>query len=120
LALPHALTAPRNSLGGIAPELFGVGGDRLEIASKKFEGVFFPINFAARADPEPPQYRDRRAPSLDGVLQQKTEHSGGKEKPFAVGEDAQQHAAEGQAGGIGFEPALNVPFLLQFLDPGER
>ena len=87
-----------------------------EIAAHCLQRVFFCINFAPRANSFATEDWHWRAPSLDRVLKQKGQNDTRNRKELLVHQQAQHCSRERERGGVYFEPAFDVPFVLQLVD----
>jgi hypothetical protein len=67
-----------------------------------------------RAKTQAAEDRHRRAPSLNGVLKQKTGDDSGKRKPLSAHRRAEREADQRHCRGIGLKGSLNVPLPVKF------
>jgi hypothetical protein len=76
------------------------------------------LDFVDRSEAHPAKDRNGRTPTLDGVLKQKPRHKCGQDQPIAIAKGPQRRANEGQCRGIHFNGAFDVPFTIEFAQPG--
>jgi len=81
------------------------------------EDLTLECDFAAGADPEPPEHRDRRAPPLERVLEQeRPDHQRQQGEP-AVHQQGQGRPGGRQRGGVRLQRPLDVPLPVELAQP---
>lgn len=81
------------------------------------QGAAFRLNFTHRPNPHPAQHGERRAPPLQGVLQEERLHNDGQQQPFAIHAQRQRQSDQAEARRQCLQAAFHVPFLVQFAEP---
>src|SRR5467141_657745 len=99
--------------------LLGVVGRRdiAKIAAQRLERIALLIDFRFGPNTEPPHQRDRRTPTVQGMLQQESGHKARNDEEAPVYESAQRQADQRDARRVSFEGTLDVPFLIEFREP---
>src|SRR5205085_11868169 len=88
--------------------------DLLEIAAQRLERLTLLLDLVRCPESKPPQDRNRRAPALHGVLEEKSSDQSWQDEPAAVSAaDAGRNANESKRRGVGLDRPLDVPFLVQ-------
>src|SRR6478672_7529235 len=97
---------------------FAVGWtDRAKVAAQCFQGDALLFDLPRRAIAKPPQDRNGRAPSLHGVLQEKSADQSRQSQPAPIAQDTEYRSKDGQRGGIGFKDPFDIPFLIKLTQP---
>ena len=92
-------------------------GGRAEILCQAQQGHPLAVDFGGGSDPQPADERQRRAPALKGVEEEKGGDDGGKPVPGRVDEVTEGEAQQREAGGACFQGSFGVPFRVQFPEP---
>lgn len=87
-----------------------------EVSAKNPQCDHFLVNLGGRANTQTPKQRQRRAPALQRMLQQKRADGRRQHQPATIYRGAQDHAGQRYGGRVGLERALDVPLASQFLD----
>src|SRR6185436_11097270 len=88
-----------------------------KVAAQDFQRELLRIDFAAGADTKTPQHRNGGTPAMHRMQKEKRQHEARDDEPALVASRAEKHSTEGQPGSIRFQPALDVPLMVQFMDP---
>ena len=101
---------------GLTLRDLGILGRR-EIAPEDSQGRALGFNLAWRANPEAPQDRHRRAPSLKRVLQEESSYQQSETEELLACREAKGEREQDQGGGVCFKHAFDVPLVVKFLEP---
>jgi hypothetical protein len=80
---------------------------------QRLERIALMVDHARRSEPDPPEDRHGRAPTLDGVLEQEPGDHGGQEEEPPVHRCTQGHAHQDGGSGVGLQRPLDVPLLVK-------
>ena len=92
-------------------------GRLIEIAAKGFERTPLFIYLRLRPDAQCAEHRQRWTPTLQCVLQQESADGDWQQNKPAIHQNAERRTDDHRAGRIRFEPPLDVPFFVEFLQP---
>jgi hypothetical protein len=81
------------------------------------QAAAFMLDFLHRPHTKPPEDWNWRTPPLQGMLQEKRLHHKWQYQPATVFDQTESQADEGKGRGHGFNPPLNVPFLIELAQP---
>ena len=88
-----------------------------KIAAQRLQRIAFLVDLRLGAEAEAPKQRHRRAPALDGMLQQKARHDGRQREKAAIDKRSQAQADERHCGGIGLEGPFDIPLAVEIVEP---
>ncbi len=81
------------------------------------QGASLRLDLGLSAEAEATQDGNRRAPALQGVLEQERADGRWQKKKPAMDERAEGDPGKGDGGGVGFDRALDVPLPVQLAEP---
>jgi hypothetical protein len=87
------------------------------IAAQRLQGIPLALDLFRRAKAQSAQNRQRRAPALHRVLQQKPHHGCRKQQEARAAPRRQHGPEETDGRRIRFQGALDVPFRIEILEP---
>src|SRR5690606_6121075 len=90
----------------------------IEVAAQRLQCVALLINLFSGTEAEPPQNRERRAPSLHCMLEEEPGHQGRERQPSAIDGGAKKNARESEARSIRLKRPFYVPFPIELVEPG--
>ncbi|MBV8088283.1 MAG: hypothetical protein JO139_01685 [Alphaproteobacteria bacterium] len=88
-----------------------------EVATQHLSSGVLLFDLRCGADAEPSEKQYRRAPALEGVLQEEAADDNGQKQKTAVDERSEESACERQSCGIGFQRALDIPLPVKLFEP---
>src|SRR5438105_12252541 len=106
-------TAPDSLLHGMKCSLDVSWPDPPEVAPQGLEGIAFLVDLPGRSHAQTAKHRDRRAPTLDGMLQEEALDDEGEDEPLAADGQAEGHPEEREARGHRLDVPLEIPLLIE-------
>lgn len=100
---------------GAAVVITRAGADRSEIAAQGLQRRALDIDLACSPIAEAAKDRDRRAPTLDGMLEQECRNQGRQDEPARVTQYPQRHSGESERRSIRFQHPFEVPLLVELV-----
>ena len=88
-----------------------------EIAAEGLQRKLLGIDLTTGANATATKHRNWRAPALNRVLKQERQNDAWNREEFPVHENAQNGPGERQRRSIHFQPPLDIPLILEFVDP---
>lgn len=105
---------PEGATGCRRVRCLAAGGNSPEVAAYCLESVPFVVDLGLRADTVSSEDRQRRTPTLEGVLEQEAaDHQWDQGEP-PVHQERQPRTDRRKSGGVGLQRPLGVPFAVQF------